>query len=153
MSLPTMFFGHAGLCGANECGRPPAASLGMRGFISENNVPNSWPERGLLVQRLFEIPHCLTQVAEVLAFYGCSVSARVFFFCPLQFCFFFLRFPFVEFLFVSRIFFRSLALWTLLAMSDYLIWLLCSACGAVLHDFRRKSPAEQSWLALFIGRG
>ena len=37
-------FGHAGRAG-NECA-DAAASLGVRGLISENNVPNFWPERG-----------------------------------------------------------------------------------------------------------
>ena len=56
-------FGHAGNAG-NECA--DVASLGMRGFISENNVPLFWPERDLSVLRLFEVPHRLTQIAEVL---------------------------------------------------------------------------------------
>ena len=38
----------------------------MRSFISENNVPVFWPEKGFYVQRLFEIPHRLTEHAEVL---------------------------------------------------------------------------------------
>ena len=38
----------------------------MRGFVSEKNVPVFWPERGLFAQRLYDVPHCLTQIAEVL---------------------------------------------------------------------------------------
>ena len=56
--------GHAGIAG-NECA-DTATSLGMRRFISENNVPNFWSERCLFVQRLFEVPLCLTQIAERL---------------------------------------------------------------------------------------
>ena len=57
-------YGHAGNTG-NECA-DAAASLGMRGFVFKNNVPVFWPERGLVVQRLFDVSHCLTQNAEVL---------------------------------------------------------------------------------------
>ena len=57
-------YGHAGNTD-NECA-DAAASFGMRGFVSDNNVPVFWPERGLFVQRLFEVLHCLTQIAEVL---------------------------------------------------------------------------------------
>ena len=56
--------GHAGNTG-NEC-PDAAASLDMKGFVSENNVPVFWPERDIFVQRLFEVHHCLTQIAEVL---------------------------------------------------------------------------------------
>ena len=38
----------------------------MKGFVSQNNVPVFWPERDIFVQRLFEVRHCLTQIAEVL---------------------------------------------------------------------------------------
>ena len=51
--------GHAGNTG-DECA-DAAASLGMRGFVSVNNVPVFWPERGLFGQRLFEFHHCLAQ--------------------------------------------------------------------------------------------
>ena len=57
-------FGHAGHAG-NECA-DTAASLGMGGLISENNVPNFLPERGFFGQHFFEIPHRLSQIAEVL---------------------------------------------------------------------------------------
>ena len=50
--------GHAGNTG-NKCA-DAAASLGMKGFVSENNVPVFWPERDLFDQRLFEVLHCLT---------------------------------------------------------------------------------------------
>ena len=56
--------GHAGNTG-NECA-DAAASLGMKGFVSENNVPVFRPECDIFVQRLFEVLHCLTQIAEVL---------------------------------------------------------------------------------------
>ena len=61
-SLTHHVYGHAGKTG-NECAEA-AACLGMRGFVSENNVPIFWLERGLFVQRLLEVRHCLTQVAE-----------------------------------------------------------------------------------------
>ena len=57
-------FSNAGNAGT-ECA-DVAASLGMRGFLSENNVPVLWPEKGFFAQRLFEIPHRLTQIGEVL---------------------------------------------------------------------------------------
>ena len=56
--------GHAGNTG-NECA-DAAASLGMKGFVSENNVPVFRPECDIFVQRLFEVLHRLTQIAEVL---------------------------------------------------------------------------------------
>ena len=43
-----------------------AASLGTKGSVSESNVPLFLPEKGFSVQRLFEIPRCLTRIAEVL---------------------------------------------------------------------------------------
>ena len=57
-------FGHAGNAG-NECA-DVAASLGMRGFIFENNVHFFLARETVFVQRLFEIPHCLSRIAEVL---------------------------------------------------------------------------------------
>ena len=44
----------------------------MKGFVSDSNVPSFWYERRCFVQHLFEVPHCLTQVAEVL----CVVLAQ-----------------------------------------------------------------------------
>ena len=58
-----LFFCHARNVG-NECA-DSAASLFMRGFVSDSNVPSFLPERRFCVQHLFEIPHCLTQIAEV----------------------------------------------------------------------------------------
>ena len=56
--------GHAGNTG-NKCA-DAAASLGMKAFVSENNVPVFRPECDIFVQRLFEVLHRLTQIAEVL---------------------------------------------------------------------------------------
>ena len=50
--------GHGGNTG-NEFA-DAAASLGMKGCVSENNVPVFWLERDIFVQRLFEVLHCLT---------------------------------------------------------------------------------------------
>ena len=55
-------FSNAGTA-ENECA-DVAASLGMNGFLSESNVPSFWPDRIFLVQHRFEVPHCLTQIAE-----------------------------------------------------------------------------------------
>ena len=57
-------YGHAGNT-SNKCA-DAAASLGMKGFVSENDVPVFKPERDLFVQRLFEVRHCLTYIAEIL---------------------------------------------------------------------------------------
>ena len=57
-------FGHAGDAG-DEC-VDTAASLGMTGVSSENNVPKFWSKRVFSVQRLFEIPHRISRFAEVL---------------------------------------------------------------------------------------
>ena len=44
--------------------QPP--SLGMKGFISECNVPLFWPTRLFYVRRLLNALHCLSRVAETL---------------------------------------------------------------------------------------
>ena len=54
--------GHAGNAG-NECA-DSTTSLGLRGFVSEDNVP--WPDRRFVAQRLLNVFHCLYRVAEVL---------------------------------------------------------------------------------------
>ena len=56
-------FGHAGKAG-NECANI-AASLGMRGFISESNVLSCWPHQTVPCAALAEC-RCLSGVAEVL---------------------------------------------------------------------------------------
>ena len=66
-------FSDAGNAG-NQCA-DVAASPGMRSFISENNVPVLWPERGFFAQRLYEIPHRLTQIGEVL--YSITVQSQL----------------------------------------------------------------------------
>ena len=43
-----------------------AASVGMRGFVSWRNVASFWPTRLFHVQRLLNVPHCLSCVAEIL---------------------------------------------------------------------------------------
>ena len=57
-------FGHAGNAG-NECA-DSAASLGLRGFVSEDNVPSFWPDRRFFVQRVLDVLHCLSRVAGFL---------------------------------------------------------------------------------------
>ena len=70
-------FSHAGNAG-NECADIPAF-LGMKGFISESNVPSFWPTRLFYVQRLLNAPQCLSRVAEMFTQFSCSDSARVVF--------------------------------------------------------------------------
>ena len=62
--------GHAGNA-ANECAER-TASLGLRGFVSEDNTP--WPDRRFVAERLLNVFHCLSRVAEVfiLSLLSCS---------------------------------------------------------------------------------
>ena len=57
-------FGHAGNAG-NECA-DCAASFGLRGHVSRDNIPSLWPDRRLLIHPLLSVLHCLSRVAEVL---------------------------------------------------------------------------------------
>ena len=55
--------GPAGNAG-NEC-EDCAASLGLRGFVSHDNIPSLGPDSRLLLHPLLSVPHCLSRFAEV----------------------------------------------------------------------------------------
>ena len=55
--------GPAGNAG-NECA-DCAASMGLRGFVSHDNIPSPGPDSRLLLHPLSSVPHCLSRVAEV----------------------------------------------------------------------------------------
>ena len=40
--------------------------LGLRGLVSQDNLPSFWPDRRLLIHSLLSVPHCFSCVSEVL---------------------------------------------------------------------------------------
>ena len=54
-------FGNIGN-GCADC----AASQGLRGLVSQDNLPSFWSDRRLLIDPLLSAPHCLSHVPEVL---------------------------------------------------------------------------------------
>ena len=57
--------GHAENAG-NEC-VDGAASLALKGLVSEDNVPSLWLDRRILAQRLLNAHYCLSRIAEQFA--------------------------------------------------------------------------------------
>ena len=110
----------------------------MKSFISENNVLLFFclREVGFFAQRLFEIPHCLTQIDKVLQ----SIivhSQPGYFFCPFQL--FFL--PLLSFLIQLRGFLWCAHILLQLAMAEDLIW--CSAQHP--HPFMPDIQVQMWW--------
>ena len=54
-------FGNIGN-GCADC----AASQGLRGLVSQDNLSTFWSDRRLLIDPLLSVPHCLSHVPEVL---------------------------------------------------------------------------------------
>ena len=66
--------GHAGNAG-NECA-DSTTSLGLRGFVSEDNVP--WPDRRFVAQRLLNVFHCLPVLLRfcIVSLLSCSWNSN-----------------------------------------------------------------------------
>ena len=64
ISLSITFFPMRAMPGMSAA--DSAASLGMKGFVSDSNVPSCWPDRCFLVQHFLDVPHCVTRIAEIL---------------------------------------------------------------------------------------